>query len=65
MLKIYCDICGDEPKDPDFACGMSVRDVKIGIDSRTLVESKREEMFQLHFCRECFVKQISPLIKKN
>lgn len=61
MIKIFCDICGKEPNDPDFMCEMQVNEVKTGIDSRSFASQKHLDKKLIQICRVCYDEKIAPL----
>ena len=64
MIKIFCDICKKEPKEPDFVCEMQVSEVITGISSANFKEQRHLEKNLFQFCKDCYTKKVVPLFEK-
>jgi hypothetical protein len=64
MIKIYCDICGEHANDPDFMCDVSVAEIQTALVGNVLTQQKQVKKDTYQFCRDCFDKKISKLIKQ-
>lgn len=65
MIKIYCDICGKEPDDRDFACDLTKVEIVTSLTGESFVpmESRKKDVFQI--CKGCFYVHISKLLKNE
>lgn len=65
MIKIICDICGEEPQDQDFACDMTVIEILTSLTGKEFspIQEKKKRMLQI--CKGCFYKHISKHLKNE
>lgn len=64
-LKIFCDVCGNEPKDTTFVFEAEIMEVR---DIYSVTETNlnpKKQMFkkQVQICKECYEKHIKPHLK--
>jgi hypothetical protein len=64
-FKVYCDICEKEVKDKDFVFEATIAEVINGFDvlSKNLNPTKQMQKKMAQACRECYEKDIKPLLK--
>ena len=59
MIKIHCDGCKNETKDPNFLFQAQVREIKHSLtDPRPQLVER-----QIHLCKKCFDKSLGSLLK--
>lgn len=65
LFKIICDICEKEVTDRDFVFEATIAEVINGYDvlSKNLNPTKQMQKKTTQVCRECYEKNIKPLLK--
>ena len=63
MIKIYCDFCGQEAKDKDFAGQLLVVEVVTSLEGKDFTPLQQKQKRELHICKGCFYSHINKHIK--
>lgn len=64
MFKIFCDVCSKEVVDRDFVFEATIAEVITGYDvlAKNLNATKQMQKKTAQVCRECYEKNIKPLL---
>ncbi len=63
MLKIFCDICGEQPKpDEHFACKMQVDELVTSLEGKAMIPVEQVKSDHIHICKPCYYKSIKPML---
>jgi len=65
MIKIYCDICGKEPTDRDFACDLKVIEILTSLKGESMIPQQEKQQSILQICKGCYYTHISKLFKNE
>ena len=63
MIKIYCDICGEEPQEEDFTCELITQQITVDISNNLPSPKNKLNKLNYQICKTCFGKHISKLFQ--
>lgn len=67
MLKIYCDVCGQEPNNQDFVFEAQIKEIvqAINMGSKDFNTRPQLKTSLLQICKKCYNDKIEPLLLAN
>ena len=65
MIKIFCDICGKEPDDHDFAFEATITEIVTSLAGTEMTPRREMRKKLVQICKGCFYTHISRLLDKD